>query len=313
VGSEWAANGQRSGSAIPPGRSVRCSRRGTSGRATFAAVSNVNQNPPGWHPDPFQRHQMRYWDGNGWSEHVSTNGVQSVDPPTPAPLVPTSGHTPNQIQQQVQNRAGAQAGWQGDGTLFNEPILVVNQKAKIFELENEYAIFDQHGRQLGAVRQVGQSTAKKAMRLLTSMDQYMTHKLQLVDAHGNLVLNLTRPAKMIKSKIHVTDPGGREIGSIVQQNAIGKIRFGLEAGGSTHGSINAENWRAWNFNIQDHTGQEVARITKTWEGLAAAMFTSADNYVVHIHRPLVDPLRMLVLASAVSVDTALKQDAQGFN
>ena len=38
------------------------------------------------------------------------------------------------------------------------------------------------------------------------------------------------------------------------------------------------------------------------------VFTTADNYVVQIHRPLEDPLRSLVVASAVSVDLALKQD-----
>ena len=107
------------------------------------------------------------------------------------------------------------------------------------------------------------------------------------------------------------DGHGNEIGQIVQQNAIGKIRFGLEAGGHTYGSINAENWRAWNFNIQDHTGTEVARITKTWEGLAKTMFTTADNYVVQIHRPLEEPLRSLVVAAALAVDTALKQDSRG--
>ncbi|HEV3365367.1 MAG TPA: Scramblase, partial [Acidimicrobiia bacterium] len=37
----------------------------------------------------------------------------------------------------------------------------------------------------------------------------------------------------------------------------------------------------------------------------------ADNYVVQIHRPLEEPLRTLVVASAVSVDTALKQDQRG--
>ena len=38
------------------------------------------------------------------------------------------------------------------------------------------------------------------------------------------------------------------------------------------------------------------------------MFTSADNYVVQIHRPLEEPLRTLVVAAALGVDTALKQD-----
>ena len=201
---------------------------------------------------------------------------------------------------------------QGGGTIFTEPILVVNQKAKLIEVNNEYAIFDQHGRQLGAVRQVGQSMAKKAMRVLTSYDQFMTHKLQVVDAYGNVLLALTRPAKVLKSRVIVQNGMGAEIGQIVQQNAIGKIRFSLEAGGHSYGSINAENWRAWNFNIQDHTGAEVARITKTWEGLAKNMFTTADNYVLQIHRPLQDPLLSLVVSAALGVDTALKQDARGF-
>ena len=89
----------------------------------------------------------------------------------------------------------------------------------------------------------------------------------------------------MKSKVIVQDGHGTEIGQIVQQNVIGKIRFGLEADGHTYGSINAENWRAWNFSVEDHTGNEVARITKTWEGLAKTMFTTADNFVVQIHRP----------------------------
>ena len=127
-----------------------------------------------------------------------------------------------------------------------------------------------------------------------------------------MLLALTRPAKVIKSRVIVQDGHGRRDRPVVQQNVIGKIRFALEAGGHTWGSINAENWRAWNFNIQDHTGAEIARITKTWEGLAKTMFTTADNYVVQIHRPLDEPLRSLVVAAALGVDTALKQDERGF-
>jgi hypothetical protein len=42
-------------------------------------------------------------------------------------------------------------------------------------------------------------------------------------------------------------------------------------------------------------------------------FTTADNYVVQIHERLADPLRSLVVAAAVSIDTALKQDQRGLN
>jgi nucleoside diphosphate kinase len=125
-------------------------------------------------------------------------------------------------------------------------------------------------------------------------------------------LLLTRPAKFIKSKVIVQRPDGVTLGEIVQQNAIGKINFSFEVNGQKIGAIKAENWRAWNFAIVDHTETEVGRITKTWEGLAKTMFTTADNYVLQIHRPLTDPLLSMVVASALTVDTALKQDARGF-
>jgi hypothetical protein len=34
---------------------------------------------PGWHPDPAGRHELRYWTGTDWSEHVSTGGKTGVD------------------------------------------------------------------------------------------------------------------------------------------------------------------------------------------------------------------------------------------
>ena len=106
---------------------------------------------------------------------------------------------------------------------------------------------------------------------------------------------------------HVVIGQGAEIGQITQENMIGKIRFGLESGGQKIGSINAENWRAWNFAILDGGGTEVARITNTWQGFASAAFTTADNYVVQMHRPLEGPLLSMVVAAGVSVDTALSQ------
>ena len=36
--------------------------------------------PAGWFADSSSRHQLRYWDGSRWTEHVSDNGVSNVDP-----------------------------------------------------------------------------------------------------------------------------------------------------------------------------------------------------------------------------------------
>jgi uncharacterized protein YxjI len=266
-----------------------------------------------WYPDPTGRHQLRYWDGQAWTDHASSHGRPSVDPVADggAGAVPIGSQAADKVQHQVGGQAGVASAGVGGGTIFTEPVLVVNQKAKLIELNTEYAIYNQHGGQIAAIRQVGQSKAKKVARFVSSIDQFMTHSLQVVDMAGIVQLTVTRPAKFMKSRVVVADGSANEVGSIVQQNMIGKIRFGLESGGSTIGSLNGENWRAWNFNIQDQAGTEVARITKTWEGLAKTMFTTADNYVLQIHRPLEEPLRSLVVASAASVDLALKQDSRG--
>ena len=273
-------------------------------------MSQPVSQPPDWYPDPSGRHEHRYWDGSRWTEHVASHGRQGTDAdPTPMPP-PTVDRSSEKVVRDVA-KAGAAGAPLGSGTIFDEPVLVVNQKAKLIEVNSEYAIYDANGRQIGAVRQVGQSVLKKAARLLTSYDQFMTHKLQVVDMAGSVLLAITRPAKVFKSRVIIHDGLGKEIGQVLQQNVIGKINFTLQVGGQEVGSIKGENWRAWNFSIRDHTDTEVARITKTWEGLAKTMFTTADNYVVQIHKPLAEPLRSLVVASALSVDTALKQDQRG--
>jgi uncharacterized protein YxjI len=265
---------------------------------------------PNWYPDPGGKHEHRYWDGSRWTDDVSDHGRQSVDP-LAGTHVPTTSHDASKIQKQVQQRAGVQATGGGGGTIFTEPVIVVNQKRKLIELNTEFAVYDQQGTQIAAVRQVGQSAAKKALRFVSNVDQFLTHKFQVVDLQGNVILALTRPAKLLKSKVQITDGQGNPVGEVVQQSAIGKIRFNLESGGQVLGSLNAENWRAWNFAILDASGAEVARVTKTWEGLATTLSTTADNFVVQIHRELDEPLRSMVVASALCIDVALKQDDRG--
>ena len=197
-------------------------------------------------------------------------------------------------------------------SLYDQPVLVVSQKTKLIELTNEYAVFDGEGAQIGAVVQVGQSAAKKAVRLFSQLDQFLTHRLEVRDA-GGPVLVLTRPAKLMRSRVIVERPDGSPLGEIVQANVFGKIRFDLVVGEQVVGAIQAENWWAWDFAVVDAAGTEVARITKKWEGLARTMFTTADRYVVLVHYRLPEPLASMVIASALTVDTALKQDDRGFN
>jgi len=198
--------------------------------------------------------------------------------------------------------------------LLDQEKFFVRQKAKMLEIVAEFAILDEAGTKIGAVTEVGQSKAKKILKVLASVDQYMTKKFSVVDADGTVIMALERPAKFVKSKVKVMDASGALVGTIVQQNALGKIRFAFEdPSGADIGGIFAENLRAWDFRIEDASKREMGRVTKKWGGILKESFTVADNYYVEISPELTGVARQLAFAAAVTVDTALKSDARGFN
>ncbi|WP_059010682.1 phospholipid scramblase-related protein [Streptomyces specialis] len=249
----------------------------------MTAQTNV---PAGWYGDPHGAPDlMRWWDGTRWTEHTR---------PGPRP----------------RQEAGTVPGT-GGGTLFGEPVLAVDPRAKVTELINEYGVSDQQGRAIGSVVQVGRSPLTKVARFLSRLDQFTTHHMEIRDAHEQPVLMLTRPAKFPMSRVLVTRPDGRPVGEIVQQGAFGEVSFAIRGDGRVLGVIKAEDRRGASYAVVDDAGAEIARITRTREGAAKIMFATADHYVLQMHRPLADPLLSLVVAAGLTVDIALKQDARG--
>lgn len=39
-------------------------------------------NPPNWYPDPGQPDQLRYWDGQAWTEHTRLLGTEAASKPS---------------------------------------------------------------------------------------------------------------------------------------------------------------------------------------------------------------------------------------
>jgi hypothetical protein len=254
--------------------------------------------PPGWYADPAGGGGFRWWDGQRWTDHV-----QQAAPPPPAappPATPPSPPVPG----------GAPP--HDAPSLYEQPVLVVSQKRKPTQLSDEYAVLDGAGRQIGAVVRVGRSRVTKAMRRLPDVEPFLTHRFEVRDTRGP-VLVLTRPARLVRSRVVVQRPDGALIGEVAQVRVLGGTRFDLVADGRRVGAIRAESRRAGDFAITDAAGTEVARITKKWEGLARTLFTTADHCVVLVHVRLVEPLASLVLAAALTVDTVLKQDDGGPN
>src|SRR6266511_2492910 len=160
---------------------------------------------------------------------------------------------------------------------------VVDQKAKLIELRNEYSIYDESGNRIGSVIQVGQSFLTRLLRLVLKGDSLLGVKLEIREANGTVIGRIAAKIRLGKARMAITDPAERVLGE-----------------------VRAENLRAWNFNVQDATGRLIARVDKKWAG-ARELFTTADKYRVELDPNLPDPLRSLVVASCLAIDTLLKQ------
>lgn len=263
------------------------------------------QAPANWYPDPTGRHEVRYWDGSQWTEHVASRGLQSSDPVVAVPPVPAALPTDKKVLRQVQNAGVVESGWAGSGSPLTEPVLVVNQKPKLIEVNAEYAIYDQNGQKIGAVQEVGRTFLKNVLGPIPTSSK--SKRLNVVDADGRILLTLTRPAALVRSTVTVRRADGSVVGQIVQRLSLATWRFSLEADGKKLGSIGCEDWNGWDFSVQDKSGDEIARVTKSWAGFGLQMSRKKDKYVVQVQRKLDEPLRSLVVAAALAIDTALRQ------
>ena len=78
TGAGWALQPD-SASSSTTSSSTAASASAVPAASTPAATSAAA--PAGWYADPSGRFELRYWDGDRWTEHVSRGGTQHTDPP----------------------------------------------------------------------------------------------------------------------------------------------------------------------------------------------------------------------------------------
>lgn len=57
--------------------------------APTALHATTTASPAQWAPDPYKRHEHRFWNGTGWTDQVADGGVFGIDPATQTPSVPS--------------------------------------------------------------------------------------------------------------------------------------------------------------------------------------------------------------------------------
>lgn len=207
----------------------------------------------GWKPDPFERFELRYFDGARWTEHVVTGSTQSTDAPVPgrAPTPPSEWPTlddaatppappppsrrrSNRILKQVR-RARAHHGDDAGGSLNTARVLVVNQRARLTADTREYAIHDRDGRRLGTLAEVPRGVQERMSDRRRGLgDKRRAYDFVVRDLDDRNLLRLQRPesSRWGRAPLIVEGPSG-VIGRIVKESRLrGAVSAAISGDGS---------------------------------------------------------------------------------
>jgi hypothetical protein len=244
----------------------------------------------GWRPDPYGRHEQRFFDGHKWTPYVRDGEKSGMDEPG-GPLDGGSTRSP----------------------LLDAQLLVVERFTDLGRRWSDRSVLRPDGTKAGMLRRAAPSAGRPApgLKSLVVRDQTKNDVVELVDDKQAVVLTLIRPVGGPKSWVEVRDHDGRDAGRIVQQTLRRNETTYAFLGptGRFLGDLQAENWVAWDLRIMDSHARQVATITRDWSGLDLAKFTRPDDYVVRITDSVHEPLRTLVVACALSLEIVVKPNS----
>jgi uncharacterized protein YxjI len=126
---------------------------------------------------------------------------------------------------------------------------------------------------------------------------------------GERIVQVRRGLSLFLSKVDVLDvENERRLGGFKQKLfSIGGAFTVLDANDQPLCELKGK-WTGWDFRFLagEH---ELAHVAKKWKGVSMEMFTSADNYVLHISEdvPPDSEIRQLILAAVLCIDMVLKE------
>lgn len=195
--------------------------------------------------------------------------------------------------------------------LFSTVPLVVRQPRGSFGDLSEYFCYDQWGRQVAHVREVGVDAATQVFRVIGPLAGGSHQRRVLIsDGWQRPRLYIHKEWSFGTAATIVQAPDGTVLGRIEQQLRFTKSEFHFKDAHQQYlGSIQGDFF-SHDFQIFDAYQHEICRVNRRLDGLAE-LFTAADSYVVwRRYLDLPEPLLTLVVASAIAIDLVLHEGSR---
>ncbi len=231
----------------------------------------------GWFSDPMSRHQYRWWDGELWTEQVSSNGHQGADPMpfAPPPALPVIADH--------------------DGPAFTDPLftaalLVYEEKGSMVPVGQggRFGNFTITSPQYGPVGTVERS-GKANHRFY-----------HLRTAAGTPLCTLNPLRQRVWTMVHAN---GQPLGEFTFNPRLGKdMLVPISVGGYQVAEITSTDLRGTKLTMHGLTG--ILGTIERPKGVFADSFSTLDNYTMTRHQPAEGSIGWLSVMAPVVIDDA---------
>ncbi len=216
----------------------------------------------GWHVDPWQRHQLRFHDGQQWTEHVADGGFPGLDTtpvadmprsrPRPVEDAPPPGQGPRVLPDE---RRGATS---GPGSL-DDPLLLLDEQA-----DGRRTLLDPDDRVAGRIERLRPSWPRRALGLLAAAPSEAPTRMVVTDAEGVERLRLSRPSRRIAPVVDLAGPDG--LSATVRAQAVRQgLRAELHVGSEVVAHVVQAGTRRAELQVVDAEGTSLARLAAVWD------------------------------------------------
>lgn len=182
----------------------------------------------------------------------------------------------------------------------------IDEKVNLLKFENAYRVYNKENVQTGNIVQ-RLTASQKFLRLLLNKAM-LPFILEVRDMQDQKLVSIKRGWTFWMSKIVILDATDSVIGTIKQKFKLFRPTFRITDSSENEMAVITGDWKAWNFQIQDASGNQIGSINKKWAGILKEAFTTADKYYVSIVPEYAEDVKKIaIVACAITIDMVLKE------
>jgi uncharacterized protein YxjI len=184
----------------------------------------------------------------------------------------------------------------------------VKEHVGVFKAANNFDIFDPATQQLILTCREEQLGGLTKLLRFTDYKRMTPFHVEIKTPSGEPVVSVKRGVSIFLSTVQVLDEHNAVIGYFKQKFFTIGGKFDVLGPNNEVLCTLKGKWTSWEFRFMKGD-QELAVVSKKWAGIGKELFTTADNYMLHISETVRpdDPVRQLILAAVMCIDMVLKE------